>query len=67
MIYPDFESILKPKDEKYRKKKRYKIHRKDRHTCAIWMVCVEHFAYGDVPDPLKICRGKDRVEVYRTQ
>ena len=71
MLYVDFESILKPVDEWYRDKmNRMKAERKGRapytekiskHIPSGW--CVHStFAYGDIPDPLKMYQGKDCVE-----
>ena len=73
MLYADFESILKPADERYRDKmNRMKVGRKgkasctekiNRHVPSEW--CVHStFAYGDVPNPLKIYQGKDCVEKF---
>ena len=66
----DFESILKPVDERYRDKMNTtKAERKDKapytekintHVPSGW--CVHStFSYGDVYDPLKMHRGKDYV------
>ena len=73
MLYADFESILKPVDERYRDKmNKMKTERKGKapytekintHVPSGW--CVHStFAYGDVPDPLKMYRGKDCVEKF---
>ena len=73
MLYADFESILKPVDERYRDKMNtMKTERKGKapytekintHVPSGW--CVHStFAYGDVPDPLKMYRGKDCVEKF---
>ena len=73
MLYADFESILKPVDERYRDKMNtMKAERKgkapytekiDTHVPSGW--CVHRtFAYGDVPDPLKMYRGKDCVKKF---
>ena len=73
MLYADFESILKPVDERYRDRMNtMKTERKDKasytekintHVPSGW--CVHStFAYGDVPDPLKMYRGKDCVEKF---
>ena len=73
ILYPDFESILKPVDERYRDKMNtMKAGRKgkapytekiSKHIPSGW--CVHStFAYGDVPDPLKMYRGKDCVEKF---
>ena len=68
MLYADFESIVKPVDELYRKKmNRMKAGRKgkasytekiSKHVPSGWFVH-STFAYGDVPDPTKIYLGKD--------
>ena len=71
MLYADFGSILKPVDERYGDKMNtMKIERKGKtpytekikkHVPSEW--CVHStFAYGDVPHPLKMYRGKDCVE-----
>ena len=75
LLYADFESILKPVDDRYRDKMNtMKAERKgkvpytekiDTHVPSGW--CVHRtFAYGDVPDPLKMYRGKDCEKVRRT-
>ena len=71
MLYADFESILKPVDERYRNKMNImKAGRKGKasytekintHVPSGW--CVHStFAYGGVPNPLKMYRAKDSVE-----
>ena len=73
MLYADFESILKPVNWWYRDRMdTMKAERKgkapytekiNRHVPSGW--CVHStFAYGDVPDPLKMYRGKDCVEKF---
>ena len=73
MLYVDFESILKPVDERYRgEMNTTKADRKggelytekmSKHVPSGW--CVHStFAYGDVPDPLKMYRGKVCVEKF---
>ena len=73
MLYADFESILKPVGERYREKMntmRAEIKGKapytqklNTHIPSRW--CVHStFPYGDVPDPLKMYRGKDCVEKF---
>ena len=73
MLYADFESILKPVDEPYRNRMNtMKTEKKGKasftekintHVPSGW--CVHStFAYGDVPDPLKMYRGKDCVEKF---
>ena len=73
MLYADFESILKRIDERYGEKMNtVKAERKGKipytekintHLPSGW--CVHStFAYGDVPDPLKIYRGKNRVKKF---
>ena len=75
MLYADFESILKPVDDRYRDRMNtMKTERKDKasytekintHVPSGW--CVHStFAHGDVPDPLKIYPGKDCEKVRRT-
>ena len=73
MLYADFESILKPVDERYRDKMNImKTERKgkasytekiNRHVPSGW--CVHSTsAYGHVSDLLKMCRGKGCVEKF---
>ena len=73
MLYADFESILKPVDERYRDKMNtMKAGRKGKasytekintHVPSGW--CIHStFAYGDVPNPLKMYREKDCVEKF---
>ena len=73
MLYADFQSILKPVNERYRDKmNKMKAGRKGRapytekisnHIPSGW--CVHStFTYGDVPDPLKMYRDKDCVEKF---
>ena len=73
MLYADFESILKPVDERYRDRMNaMKTERKckvpytekiNTHVPSGW--CVHSiFAYGDISDPLKMYRGKDCVEKF---
>ena len=69
MLYSDFESILKPVDKRYRDKMNaMKAGRKGKalHTERISIGWCVHstFAYGDVPNPLKMYRGKDCVEKF---
>ena len=60
VLYVDFESILKPVDEKYREKTIKKklerisyIEKINTHVPSVW--CVHStFAYGDIPDPLNV-------------
>ena len=71
MLYTDFESILKPVDERYRdrmntvkagsKGKVSYAEKINTHVPSRWYVH-STFAYGDVADPLKMYRGKDCVE-----
>ena len=73
MLYADFESILKPVDEKYRDRmKQLKTERKgeasyteklNTHVPSGWCV-YSKFAYGDVPNPMTAYRGKDCVEQF---
>ena len=73
MLYADFESILKPVDERYRNKMNtMKTEKKGKasftekintHVPSGW--CVHStFAHGDVTDCLKMYRGKDSVEKF---
>ena len=73
MLYADFESILRPVDERYKEKlntmkagRRGKVSYTEKintHVPSGW--CVHNtFAYGDVPNPLKMYRGKDCVEKF---
>ena len=71
MLYADFESVLKPVDERYGDRTNtMKTERKgnapftekiNTHVPSGWWVH-STFAYGDVPDPLKMYRGKECVE-----
>ena len=73
MLYADFERILKPVDERYRDKmNRMKAGRKgkasytekiNKHVQS-WWCAHSTFAYGYVPDPLKMYRGKYCVEKF---
>ena len=58
MLYADFESILKPVDErsmdrmntmKAEKKRQGTIHGKDKHTCTVRMVCTQHLCLWRCP------------------
>ena len=70
MLYAEFESILKPVEERYRDKMNtMKTERKSKASYAEkintqvpsgWRA-QSAFAYGDVSHPLKIYRGKDYV------
>ena len=73
ILYADFESILKPVDERYKDKMNtMKAERKGKapytekintHVPPGW--CAQStFAYGEVPDPLKMYQGKDCVEQF---
>ena len=76
MLYVDFESILKPADERYRdkmntvkagtkgtKSKAQYTEKINTHVLPGW--CVHStFAYGDVANPLKMYRGKDCEEKF---
>ena len=73
MLYADFESILEPVDGQYREKmNKIRAERKGKtlHTEKISThvpsgCCVHNtIAYGHVPDPLKLYRGKDCVEKF---
>ena len=67
MLYADFESILKPVDERCKDEmNRMKTEREDKasyterintHVPSGWYVHSK-FAYGDVPDPMKAYSGK---------
>ena len=73
MLYADFESILKPVDEWYRGNinrmkagrggKASSTEKINTHVPSGWCVHIT-FAYGDIPDPLKIYRGKNCVEKF---
>ena len=75
MLYADLECILKPVDERYRdrintmkanRKRKGRLSYTERINTNVpsgW--CVHStFAYGDVPNPLKMYRGKDCVEKF---
>ena len=73
MLYADFESILKPVDERYKDKiSRMKAGRKgkasyiEKINTHVPSGCGVHstFSYGDVSGALKINRGKDCVEKF---
>ena len=73
MLHADFESILKPVGKPYRdrmntmktEKKGKAAHTEKINTYAPSGSCVHStFAYGDVPDPLKMYRGKECVEKF---
>ena len=73
MLYADFESILKPVDERYKEKMNtMKAERKGKapytekintHVLSGWCV-YSTFAYGDVPNLLKMYRDKNCVEKF---
>ena len=76
MLYPDFQSILKSVDERCkdkmntmnaeRKCKALYTEKINTHIPSGW--CVHStFAYGDVPDPLKMYRGKHCAETFVEQ
>ena len=73
MLYADFESILKPVDERYRdrmntmktetKGKASYTEKISTHVPSGW--CVHStFAYGDISDPLKVYPDKECVEKF---
>ena len=73
ILYADFESIAKPADERYKDKmNRMKAGRKgnapnmEKISNYVPSGCCIHstFAYGDVPDPLKMYRGMGCVEKF---
>ena len=73
MLYAGFESILKRVDERYKDKMNtMKAERKGKAPYAekinthipSGLYVHSTFAYGDVPDPLKMYRGKDCVEKF---
>ena len=73
VLYADFDSILKPVNERYRDKMNtMKTERKGKapytekiniHVPSGWYVH-STFAYGDVPDPLKMYRCKNCMEKF---
>ena len=72
IMYADFESILKPMEERYKDKMNQLKSRRqgesyteriNQHVPSGWCV-YSKFAYGDVPDPLKVYCGKDCVEKF---
>ena len=72
MLYADFESILKPVEERYRDKMnqmkskrqgRSYTEKVNKHVPSGWCVHSK-FAYGEVQDPLTLYRGKDCVEQF---
>ena len=80
MLYADFESILKPMDERYKDKmeqlkdKREQLKAEGKGEASYTEKLNTHvpsgwcvyskFAYGDVPDPMTDYRGKDCVEQF---
>ena len=60
MLYADFESILKPVDDKRKASQTEKV---NVHIPSGWCV-LSKFAYGDVPDPMTAYRGEDCVEKF---
>ena len=73
MLYADFESILKPVDERYRDRmntmkteRKGKASYREKINTHVSSGCCLHstFAYGDVLDRLKMYRGKDCVEKF---
>ena len=69
-MYADFESIVKPMDERYKDRmNQLKAKRTggsyteciNRHVPSGWCV-YSKFAYGEIQDPLKPYRGKDCAE-----
>ena len=73
MLYADFESILKPVDDRYRDQmnqlkterlgKASYTEKLNTHVPSGWCV-YSKFAYGDVPDPMTDYRGTDCVEKF---
>ena len=73
MLYADFESILKPVDERYRNRMNtMKTERKGKtpytekintYVPSGWYVH-STFGYGDISDPLKMYWGEDCVEKF---
>ena len=71
MLYADFESILKPVDERYRDRmntmkaegKGKASYMEKIHVTPGWYVH-STFAYRDVPDPLKMYQGKECVKKF---
>ena len=68
ILYADFESTLKPVDERYKEKmnrvkagrKGKTLHTKKINTHVLLGWCVHStFSYGDVPNPLKMYWGED--------
>ena len=73
MLYADFESILKPVDDRYRDKmntmkagRKGKAPYTEKINTHVRSECCVHsnFAYEDVPNPLEMYRGKDCVEKF---
>ena len=73
ILYADSESILKPVNERYRdsmntmkaerKGKTSYMEKINRHVPSGWCVHIT-FAYGDLPNPLKMYQGKDCLEKF---
>ena len=64
IMYADFESILEPMDpvEPGSPNQPY-TNEVNQHTPSGWCV-YSKFAYGDVDNPLRTCRGKDCIETF---
>ena len=56
IMYADFESILEPME----KNSKGQV---NKHVPSGFCV-YSKFAYGDIPDPMKVCRDEDCVEVF---
>ena len=73
ILCAEFESIVKPVDERYREKmnrmkagKKGKVPYTEKISTHVQSGRCIHstFAYGDVPDPLKMYQDKDCVEKF---
>ena len=65
-MYADFESILElmgPVEPGSPNPNQPYINEVNQHTPSGWCV-YSKFAYGDVDDPLRTYRGKDRIETF---
>ena len=62
-MYADFESILEPIESPNPDPNQPYSQNVNQHVSTGWFV-YSKFAYGEVKDPLKLCRDKDCVEKF---
>ena len=63
IMYADVESILDPIDSPRPDPNRSYSQNVNQHISSGWCV-YSKFAYGEVEDPLKLCKGKDCIETF---